>query len=90
MVSSTGDTATFDAVSISIAHFGKQIFHAADTASPWTRVDDWSLDSNRNALSTNKFFLARGKAQSVLLLFGELNAAGERDDFSIIDVAYDT
>jgi hypothetical protein len=90
LVSSTGDSATFDTIAISIAHFGRQIFHTVDRASPWTRVDDWFLNSNKNALSTNKFFLGRGKAQSVLLLFGELNGAGERDDFSIMNIENNT
>jgi hypothetical protein len=86
LVSSIGDTATFDTIAISIARFGRQVFHAADAASPWTRVDDWFLDSNKNALPTNKFFLGRGKTQSVLLLFGELDGAGDRDDFSIMNI----
>jgi hypothetical protein len=37
-------------------------------------------------LPTNKLFLAKGKAQSVLLLFGDLSPAGYRDNFSIINI----
>ena len=87
LTSSTSDTVTFDAISISIARFGKQTFHASHS---WTTVDDWFLDSNKNVIPTNKFFLARGKIQSVLLLFGELDGAGSRDDFSIVNIENNT
>jgi len=89
IVSSVGDTVTFDTIHIAIAHFESHTFYT-DTVHPWTTVDDWFLDSNRNVLPTNKLFLAREKFQSVLLLFGNLSAAGDRDNFSIIDIEGNT
>ncbi len=83
LTSSTRDTTSFDGISISISHFGKQVFH---TPNPWTSVDKEYLDSNTNAIATNKFFLAKGKRQAVLLLFGDLDGAGDREDFSILDI----
>lgn len=85
IVSSKRDTGTFDTVHIAIAKFGDYIFHT-DTVYPWTPVDDWFLDSNRNVLATNKLFLAKSKIHSVLLLFGNLDGAGDRDNFSIINI----
>jgi hypothetical protein len=87
LTSSTGDTATFDGISISLAHFKKQTFY---TSTPWASVDDRFLDSNRNYLQTRKFFLAKGNLQSVLLLFGDLDGAGYREDFSIINIENNT
>jgi hypothetical protein len=87
LTSSTTDTTTFDTISITITRFGRQTFH---TSNPWTTVDDGFLKSNKSEIPTNKFFFARGKAQSVLLLFGNLDGAGERDDFSIIDIENNT
>jgi hypothetical protein len=85
IVSSIGDAVTFDTVHISIAHFDRRTFYT-DTVHSWTTVDDRFARSNRNVLPTNKLFLARGKFQSVLLLFGDLNAAGYRENFSIIHI----
>ena len=85
IIPSTDDTTAFDTVRISIAGYGSRTFHT-NTDHPWTTVDDWFLDSNKNALPTNKFFLAKGKAQSVVLLFGNLDAAGYRDNFSIVNI----
>ena len=85
IVSSMGDTLTFDTIHITVAHFGSYTFYT-DTVHSWTSVDDWFLDSNRNVLPTKRLFLAKGKLQSVLLLFGDLSAAGYRDNFSIINV----
>jgi hypothetical protein len=80
--SSTDDTTTFDAVSIAIAHFGRQTFHASEA---WMTVDNDFLDSNKNAIATNKFFLAKSRNQCVLLLFGLQDGTGYRSDFSIIN-----
>ena len=85
IASSTGDSITFDIIHIAIAHFNTHTFYA-DTAHPWASIDDRFLDFNRNVLATNKIFLVRGKLHSVLLLFGDLSAAGYRDNFSIINV----
>jgi len=51
-------------------------------------MDDWffPLKSTKNVISTDKFFLARGKLHSALLLFGNIDGAGNRDDFSIINI----
>lgn len=85
IVSSIGDTVTFDTIHISITNFGSRTFYT-DTTYPWTTVDDRFLDSNRNALPTNKLFMGKSKIQSVLLLFGDISAAGYRDNFSIINI----
>jgi hypothetical protein len=47
-------------------------------------VDDWFSDSYQNELPKDKFFLAKGKLRSVLLLFGNLDGAAYHDEFSII------
>ena len=85
IISSIGDTLTFDTLHITVAHFGSYTFHT-DADRPWASVDDWFLDSNRNVLPTNRLFIAKGKLQSVLLLFGEISPAGYRDNFSIINI----
>lgn len=87
LISSTKDSATFDKISISLAGYKKQTFHSS---TPWVTVDDWFLDSNRNAIPTNKFFLVKAPLQSVLLLFGDLDGAGDREDFSIINIENNT
>ncbi len=87
IASTTGDTVTFDMVSVAIAGFGKQAFR---TSNPWTMEDDWWLDSNKNAIPTDKLFLKKGKLQSVLLLFGNLDGAGDRDDFTIVNIENNT
>lgn len=89
IVSSIGDTATFDTIHIDIAHFGSATYFT-DTLNPWTTVDDEFLESNKNDVETNRFFLATNKLQSVLLLFGDLSPAGYRDDFSIINIEDNT
>ena len=81
--SGTGDTATFDTVSIVLAGLGKKTFH---TTEHWESIDPKFLDSGRNALPTKRFFLARTTKQSVLLFFGYLDGAGYREEFSILNI----
>ena len=85
IATSRGDLLFFDTIHISIAHFGSSTF-VTDTTDPWANVDQWFLSSNTNAVVTGRFFVASTKLQSVLLLFGDLDGAGERSNFSIIDI----
>jgi hypothetical protein len=87
VATSLGDLHIFDTIRISIAHFGSTTF-VSDSTAPWTNVDQWFLSSNTNAVVTGRFFVARTTLQSVLLLFGDLDGAGERSNFSIIDIEH--
>jgi len=81
--SSLPEKSSFNRITISISGFKKQIFHAKDS---WTTVDKWFLDSNKNAVNTNLLFFKKTDTHSVILLFGVLYGAGERGEFSIINI----
>ncbi|HEY4150977.1 MAG TPA: hypothetical protein VGM41_18695 [Chitinophagaceae bacterium] len=77
------DRSTFKKITISITGYGRQTFLARNS---WTNVDSAFLNRNINAVRTKKLFLAGNNNQSVILLFGELDGAGYRDEFSIINI----
>ena len=77
------DRRSFNTITIKLSGYGTQTFIAKDS---WAVVDRWFLDSNRNALKTNLLFLKKTPQQSVILLFGELDGAGYRGEFSIINI----
>jgi hypothetical protein len=78
----TGE-AFFNKITINIPGLKSRTFVAKDS---WTTVDKWFLDSNKNTVKTELIFLKKTEKQSVILLFGELDAAGERGEFSIINI----
>jgi len=73
----------FNKISITLSGLQKRTFIAKDS---WTTVDKWFLDSNKNMVNTKLIFLKKTGKQSVILLFGELDGAGERGEFSIINI----
>jgi len=75
--------AYFNKISIALSGFKKQVFKAREK---WTGVDNKFLKSNKNALSTDLLFLKKTNKHTVILLFGEIDGAGYRDEFSIINI----
>lgn len=81
--SSLTDSSSFNRITISISGFGKQTFIAKNA---WTNVDSDFLAKNKNAIKSTRLFLLKEKDHSVILLFGYLDGAGYREDFSIINI----
>ena len=81
--SSLNSPAFFNKVSIALAGFKKHVFIAKDM---WTDVDETFLRANKNAVASNAFFLKKTALHAVILLFGELDGAGYRGEFSIINI----
>jgi len=82
--SSLVNTSTcFNRISISLSGFKKQTFKAKDY---WTVVDKWFLDSNKNAVNSKLLFFKKTDKHAVILLFGILDGAGYRGEFSIINI----
>ncbi len=77
----------FNRISVSLAGFKKQTFRAKDS---WTVVDKEFLDSNKNSVNTELLFFKKTQKHAVILLFGELDGAGYRGEFSIINIENDT
>ena len=81
--SSTKDKDAFDRVSISIAGFKKHTFNAKYG---WALVDEAFLKHNKNQLTSKYLYLKKTDLQTVILLFGTLDGAGYREEFSIINI----
>jgi hypothetical protein len=81
--SSLPEQSSFNRITISISGFKKQTFYAKDS---WTTVDKWFLDSNRNTVNSKFLFLKKTDKHAVILLFGILDGAGYRGEFSIINI----
>jgi len=81
--SSVKNSSSFNRITISITRFGKQTFNAKNE---WTNVDSTFLAENRNAVKSKRLFLDKEKNHSVILLFGNLDGAGYREEFSIIQI----
>lgn len=73
----------FNRISVSLAGFKKQTFIAKDF---WTVVDKWFLDNNKNAVNSRLMFLKKTNKHAVVLLFGLMDGAGYRGEFSIINI----
>jgi len=81
--SSLTEKSLFNRITISISGFKKQTFHAKDS---WTTVDKWFLDSNKNAVNTKLLFFKKTYTHAVILLFGVIDGAGYRGEFSVINI----
>lgn len=81
--SSLTDTTSFNKITISITGFDKQTFKAKNE---WTNIDSTFLKTNKNAIESRKLFLLKAKDHSIILLFGDIDGAGYREDFSIINI----
>jgi hypothetical protein len=73
----------FNKISITLAGYKRQTFNAKNE---WTFVDKDFLDSNKNSVPTNLLFLKKTPKHTVILLFGVLDPAAYRDEFSIINI----
>lgn len=73
----------YNRISVSISGFPRKIFRAKDE---WTAVDKEFLRKNKNTVATNWLFLKKNDKHAVILLFGELDGAGYRGEFSIINI----
>jgi hypothetical protein len=85
--SNLGQTGYFNKISIVLAGCKKQTFYAKDE---WTIVDKRFLDSNKNTLNSKLLFLKKTDKHAVILLFGVLDGAGYRAEFSIINIEKNT
>jgi len=73
----------FNKVSISLAGYGKSVFKARDY---WTVVDSEFLVKNKNAIHTKLLFAKKTDKHAVILLFGQIDGAGYRGEFSIVNI----
>lgn len=81
--SSLKERSFFNKISVSITGYNKQTFYAKDQ---WTVVDKSFLDSNKNSVSSKLVFFKKTDKHAVILLFGILDDAGYRSEFSIINI----
>ena len=83
LISNLADWNSFNRISISLNGYGKTTFKARDY---WTVVDSDFLAENKNAIHTKLLFLKSTRVHAVILLFGALDGAGYRAEFSIINI----
>ncbi|HTE02019.1 MAG TPA: hypothetical protein VK668_22175 [Mucilaginibacter sp.] len=83
LISSLKERNSFNRIVISLSGSAKKTFNAKDY---WTVVDSEFLATNKNTIHTKLLFLKKTAKHSVILLFGELNSAGYRGEFSIINI----
>lgn len=81
--SSLKEDDAFNRIGVSLAGYGTKIFKAKYE---WTLVDTEFLAKNRNAISSKFLFIKKSTIQSAILLFGVLDGAGYREEFSIINI----
>ena len=79
--SSLPDKLSFNRISITLTGISKKTFTAKNE---WTIIEKDFLKTNSNFVKTDKFFLQKGKSHSEIFLFGLIDGAGYRQDFSII------
>ena len=83
LISSLEDRNSFNRISISLTGYQKKVFNARDC---WTAVDSEFLAANKNTIHTKLLFLKKTDKHAVILLFGEMDGAGYRGEFSIINI----
>jgi len=83
LFSTLDDWNSFNKISISLTGYGKTVFKARDY---WTELDSEFLVANKNAIHTKLLFFKKTNIHSVILLFGEIDGAGYRGEFSIINI----
>ncbi|HZX58047.1 MAG TPA: hypothetical protein VFE54_04955 [Mucilaginibacter sp.] len=81
--SSLKDPSSFNKISIKLSSGNRKTFIAKDS---WTIVDNWFLDSNKNSVNSKLLFLKKTDKHAVILLFGGLDGAGYRREFSMINI----
>lgn len=83
LISSLEERNSFNKISISLSGYGKKVFKARDY---WAAVDSEFLVKNKNAFHTKLLFLKKTEKHTVILLFGEIDGAGYRGEFSIVNI----
>jgi|GEM_PF-974622 len=78
------DTSLFNQISIRVSGTSPRNFIARNNG--WFTVDEDFLKSNPNSIPTNRLFLRKNDRGSTILLFGAMDGAGYRGDFSIITI----
>jgi hypothetical protein len=73
----------FNKISISLSGFGKKIFYAKDS---WTEVDKSFFASNKSLTMSNLLFIKRTDKHAVILLSSDIDGAGYRGEYSIINI----
>lgn len=81
--SSLKDKRAFNRVSVTIAGFNKKTFVAKDS---WTFIDSPFLKKNKNEINSRFVFLKKTPKHTAILLFGTLDGAGYREEFSILNI----
>jgi hypothetical protein len=81
--SSVKEDDAFNRVAVSLAGYGTKKFIAKYE---WTLVDTDFLARNKNAINSKFLYIKKSRRQSAILLFGVLDGAGYREEFSIINV----
>jgi hypothetical protein len=74
---------SFNRITLLITGIRQQSFTAKNE---WTNVDSDFLARNKNIVDSKRIFLFKSNGHSVILLFGYLDGAGYRGDFSIINI----
>lgn len=83
ILSNNGSDGSFNFISINLAGFTKQTFRAKQY---WTDFDSSFLKRNKNLVNSNLLFVKKTEKQSVILLWGGIDGAGDGIEFSIINI----
>ena len=85
--SPSSNGSSFRSITLLMTGFRKQSFTAKNE---WTDVDSDFLARNKNIVDSKRIFLFKSNGHSIILLFGVLDGAGYRQDFSIINIDNNT
>ncbi|HVS93750.1 MAG TPA: hypothetical protein VHE59_17045 [Mucilaginibacter sp.] len=83
LISSIDGRNNFNKISITLNGDGTTTFKARDY---WTVVDSEFLVKNKNAIHTKLLFLKKTAKHAAILLFGVLDGAGYRGEFSMVNI----
>jgi hypothetical protein len=73
----------FNRILIKLAGFPKKTFTAKDG---WGDIDHWFLDSNENLVHSKQVFIKKTPLQTVIIVSGGTDGAGNGGEFSIINI----
>jgi len=83
MTSSLKEKNFFNKITVSLSGLKKKTFYAKEA---WTEVDQSFLESNKNTVNSKLLFLKSTNLHAVILLFGVMDGAGYRGEFSILNI----
>lgn len=83
ITSTLSEKGKFNQVSVSLTGYDAETFVAKNA---WKHVDHPFQKHNKNEVSSNYLYVAKGPKQTVVLLFGDVDEAGYRQEFSIINI----